>query len=238
MRVAAALLILAYLFTLAMSSAHLSSWYATSLGALPPWLAWGLAGALEFTAFMLSMISTFLRGSRWAAGGAIAALGLVWTGNAISMHRAAPQLALWETLAMSAFVPIGTFVVGKVVGELLARSTLEPEVAQEEDQGPRTGTHSGATLPPRGYRLAPPGTPSPSTLEPEAAQEEDQGPRATAPDKEREHQLLAALVSGPASLGQLAARLGWPKSSTRRWLARLERQGVVRRGPDGWEVVP
>jgi len=115
------LLILAYLSTLAMSAGHLAQWYALSLGALPPWLAWGLAGSLEFTAFLLSLLSnSLLRGSSWASGGALAALLLVWMGNALSMRRAAPELPTWETLAMSLFVPVGTWVVGKVVGELLA----------------------------------------------------------------------------------------------------------------------
>ncbi len=121
-----ALLILAYLSTLAMSAGHLAQWYALSLGALPPWLAWGLAGSLEFTAFLLSLLSnSLLRGSSWASGGALAALLLVWMGNALSMRRAAPELPLWETLAMSFFVPVGTWVVGKVVGELV-RHPLTP----------------------------------------------------------------------------------------------------------------
>jgi hypothetical protein len=120
------LLILAYLSTLAMSAGHLAQWYALSLGALPPWLAWGLAGSLEFTAFLLSLLSnSLLRGSSWASGGALAALLLVWMGNALSMRRAAPELPIWETLAMSLFVPVGTWVVGKVVGELV-RHPLTP----------------------------------------------------------------------------------------------------------------
>jgi len=114
------LLILAYLSTLAMSTGHLAQWYALTLGGLPPWLAWGLAASLEFTAFLLSLLSnSVLRGSAWAGGGALAALALVWMGNALSMHRGAPGVPLWETLAMSLFVPVGTYVVGKVVGEML-----------------------------------------------------------------------------------------------------------------------
>ncbi|KHG65814.1 hypothetical protein QT17_04490 [Thermus sp. 2.9] len=64
------LLILAYLSTLAMSTGHLAQWYALSLGGLPPWLAWGLAASLEFTAFLLSLLSnSLLRGSAWAGAG-------------------------------------------------------------------------------------------------------------------------------------------------------------------------
>lgn len=120
------LLLLAYLSTLAMSTGHLAQWYATSLGGLPPWMAWGLAGSLEFTAFLLSLLSnSLLRGSAWAGAGALAALGLVWAGNALSMHRGAPGLPLWEVLLMSLFIPVGTYVVGKVVGELV-RQPLAP----------------------------------------------------------------------------------------------------------------
>ncbi len=121
------LLILAYLSTLFMSTGHLAQWYALSLGDLPPWLAWGLAGSLEFSAFLLSPpLQLPPPGLGLGRGGALAALALVWLGNALSMHRAAPGVALWETLAMSLFVPVGTYVVGKVVGEMVAvRPTAE-----------------------------------------------------------------------------------------------------------------
>ena len=133
------LLILAYLSTLAMSAGHLAQWYALSLGELPPWLAWGLAGSLEFTAFLLSLLSnSLLRGSSWASGGALAALLLVWMGNALSMRRAVPELPIWETLAMSLFVPVGTWVVGKVVGELVRHPLTpaeRPRAAVREGEG-------------------------------------------------------------------------------------------------------
>lgn len=113
------LILLGYAATLGVSSWHLAEWYALSKGSLPGWLSFALAVTLEFNAFLLSFLSnSFLRHSPWARGGAVAALGLVWMGNFLSMARAAPGLAVWEVMAASLFVPIGTYVMAKVMGEL------------------------------------------------------------------------------------------------------------------------
>lgn len=199
---------MAYLSTLAVSAGHLARWYALSLGDLPPWLAWGLAGSLEFTAFLLSLLSnSLLRGSAWAAGGAVGALGLVWLGNALSMQRAAPGLPLWEVLAGSLFVPVGTYVAGKVVGELL-RAPREERVVHEPDR-----VVHGVDLP-----------------APERVLDLKVGCRGG--------ELVHVLnLRGPVGLNALTRELGWPKTSTYRWLKRLEAQGLVRRTGDGWEVV-
>jgi len=124
----AGLIILGYLATLAVSSWHLAEWYSLSKGSLPGWLSFALAVTLEANAFILSLLSnSILRASRWAHFGALAALFLVWMGNLRSMFRGAPDLPLWEVAASSAFVPIGTYVMAKVMGELL----FVPEKALE-----------------------------------------------------------------------------------------------------------
>lgn len=116
----AGLIVLGYLATLAVSSWHLAEWYALSKGTLPGWLSFALAVTLEANAFILSLLSnSILRTSRWAHFGAVAALSLVWLGNLLSMLRSAPELPLWEVAVSSAFVPIGTYVMAKVMGELL-----------------------------------------------------------------------------------------------------------------------
>jgi hypothetical protein len=134
------LLLAGYAATLAVSAGHLAKWYALTLGDLPPFLAVALAVTLELNAFLLSMLSnSTLKGSRWATGGALVALGLVWLGNFRSMERAAGDgVGSAEIFAMSLFIPVGTYVIGKVVGELLeqgkeerprvpaARETAEP----------------------------------------------------------------------------------------------------------------
>ena len=119
-RVLIALLFLGYTATLAVSAGHLAEWYALTLGNLPSFLALALAFTLELNAFLLSILSnSALKGSRWAAGGALVALGLVWLGNYRSMQRAGPEVEPLEVFAMSLFIPVGTYVIGKVVGELL-----------------------------------------------------------------------------------------------------------------------
>jgi hypothetical protein len=131
------LLLTGYIATLAVSSGHLAEWYALTLGDLPPFLAVALAVTLELNAFLLSMLSnSTLKGSRWAGAGSLVALGLVWLGNYRSMERAAGDgVGSAEILAMSLFVPVGTYVVGKVVGELLERERRERSGVPE---GPET----------------------------------------------------------------------------------------------------
>jgi hypothetical protein len=248
---------MSYLSTLAVSAGHLARWYALSLGDLPPWLAWGLAGSLEFTAFLLSLLSnSLLRGSAWAAGGAVGALGLVWLGNALSMQRAAPGLPLWEVLVGSLFVPVGTYVTGKVVGELLRAprgdqgvpeavpgvDRMAPQVAQEVDRGV-------PHLVPQVDRAVPEADRGMGQVVPQVDRGVDlPGPeRTTLRYRERTLDLEvegrgADLVHvlnlrGPMGLNALTRELGWPKTSVRRWLDRLEAQGLVRRTGDGWEVV-
>ncbi len=121
------LLLTGYTATLAVSAGHLAKWYALTLGDLPPFLAVALAVTLELNAFLLSLLSnSALKGSRWAAGGALVALSLVWLGNYRSMERAAGEgVGSAEIFAMSLFVPVGTYVIGKVVGELLEQGKRE-----------------------------------------------------------------------------------------------------------------
>jgi hypothetical protein len=147
------LLLAGYIATLAVSSGHLAKWYALTLGDLPPFLAVALAVTLELNAFLLSMLSnSTLKGSRWATGGALVALGLVWLGNYRSMERAAGDgVGSAEILAMSLFVPVGTYVIGKVVGELLERERKERLAALE---GPETAEALLQPVPPQDPVLA------------------------------------------------------------------------------------
>jgi len=134
------LLLTGYIATLAVSSGHLAQWYTLTLGDLPPFLAVALAVTLELNAFLLSMLSnSTLKGSRWASAGALVALGLVWLGNYRSMERAAEdRVGSAEILAMSLFVPVGTYVIGKVVGELLGQGKKERSAALEGPEATET----------------------------------------------------------------------------------------------------
>jgi len=122
---------LGYVATLAVSAGHLSEWYELTRGALPHFLSYALAITLEMNAFLLSLLSnSILRGSRWATGGALIALSLVWLGNYRSMERAAGGEVAWlEVFAMSLFVPVGTYVMGKIIGELL---TLKQPISVQQ----------------------------------------------------------------------------------------------------------
>jgi biotin operon repressor len=254
------LLILAYLSTLAMSAGHLAQWYALSLGELPPWLAWGLAGSLEFTAFILSLLSnSLLRGSSWASGGALAALLLVWMGNALSMRRAAPELPIWETLAMSLFVPVGTWVVGKVVGELVRHPLTPPErprAAVREGEG--SVRRAAERLEPVAERPEPNAErPGPNAEPPFHAPV--WGPNGAAEREARLHlkerkveterslevslderglAILQVLRSAnaPLSLSELARRTGMSKSTLHVRLNALADSGVVVRSEEGWTL--
>jgi biotin operon repressor len=261
------LLILAYLSTLAMSAGHLAQWYALSLGELPPWLAWGLAGSLEFTAFLLSLLSnSLLRGSSWASGGALAALLLVWMGNALSMRRAAPELPLWETLAMSLFVPVGTWVVGKVVGELV-RHPLTPaerprpavregegsvrRAAERPEPGAERSGPNAERLEEGAERLGPNAEPpfhAPG-WEPNGAAEREARLHLKERKVETERSLEVSLderglailqvlrsANAPLSLSELARRTGMSKSTLHVRLNALADSGVVVRSEEGWTL--
>jgi predicted transcriptional regulator len=251
------LLILAYLSTLSMSTGHLAQWYALSLGGLPPWLAWGLAGSLEFTAFLLSLLSnSLLRGSAWAGGGALAALALVWLGNALSMHRAAPGVALWETLAMSLFVPVGTYVVGKVVGEMVA---VQPTAESRREDLPAVRLEPERRSPPVQAFVQPSGVGVQASggfvqaVREKAEQEE--GSRSASAVRYRERQverertlevdlderglaIVNALRSagGALSLSELSRRTGIPKSTLAGKLNGLAEAGLVVRTEQGWTL--
>lgn len=137
-RVLAASLVLTYLSVLVMSAGHLYEWYRLFLGDLPRFFAVGLAASLELAAFLLSLTSNLLpSASGWATPGAVFALFVVWVGNLLSMRRAAENLAMWEVVLASTFVPIGTLVVAKVVGELIRYTQSEgrqaPQVRETEE---------------------------------------------------------------------------------------------------------
>jgi|GEM_PF-1089383 len=149
----AGLLVVAYAFALVMSTGHLSEWYRLTLGNLPTWFAVGLAAALESSAFLLSLLSnSLLRGSLWASWGAVVALGLVWVGNYFSMARAGSASGIpgYEVFLSSMFVPVSTYVVAKVLGELLYEGkpkALEPHRADNLPVNP--------VNPVRGYEVKP-----------------------------------------------------------------------------------
>lgn len=140
-RVLAASLVLTYLSVLVMSAGHLYEWYRLFLGDLPRFFAIGLAASLELAAFLLSLTSNLLpSASKWATPGAAFALSVVWAGNLLSMRRAAENLAMWEVVLASTFVPIGTLVVAKVVGELIRYTQGEgkqaPQTGEAEEAAP------------------------------------------------------------------------------------------------------
>lgn len=144
---------LGYVATLAVSAGHLSEWYELTRGTLPYFLSYALAVTLEMNAFLLSLLSnSILRGSRWATGGALIALSLVWLGNYRSMERAAGDEVAWlEVFAMSLFVPVGTYVMGKIIGELLTlkqpipvqqTAQVDAPVLQEVKPAPLSNGHT------------------------------------------------------------------------------------------------
>ena len=158
----AGLLILAYAFALVMSTGHLSEWYKLTLGELPEWFAVGLAAALEASAFLLSLLSnSLLRGSLWASWGAVVALGLVWVGNYFSMARAGSASGIpgYEVFLSSMFVPVSTYVVAKVLGELLYE--VKPKAEAHPEAKPRVEPYRADNLPVnpvnpvRGYEVKP-----------------------------------------------------------------------------------
>jgi hypothetical protein len=144
----AGLLILAYAFALVMSTGHLSEWYRLTLGNLPTWFAVGLAAALESSAFLLSLLSnSLLRGSLWASWGAVVALGLVWVGNYFSMARAGSASGIpgYEVFLSSMFVPVSTYVVAKVLGELLYE--VKPKAEAHPEAKPRVEPYQANNSP-------------------------------------------------------------------------------------------
>jgi hypothetical protein len=158
----AGLLVLAYAFALVMSTGHLSEWYKLTLGELPKWFAVGLAAALESSAFLLSLLSnSLLRGSLWASWGAVVALGLVWVGNYFSMARAGSVSGIpgYEVFLSSMFVPVSTYVVAKVLGELLYE--VKPKAEAHPEVKPRVEPQRADNLlvnpanPVRGYEVRP-----------------------------------------------------------------------------------
>lgn len=134
----------AYLSTLAVSTAHLASWYQLTLGDLPAPLSWALAASLELVAFLLSLAANLLPGrSPWASYGAYVALGLVWLGNYRAMDLAG-SLPVWETLAQSLFVPVGTLIVAKALGDLAKAGGGQGQAAPP--RGEDTASRSQAVL--------------------------------------------------------------------------------------------
>lgn len=116
------LLTLAYMFALAISTAHLAQVYDLFAGNLPYSISLGLAAALEIVAFLFSIITTSLKekGGPWAAWASTMALMLVWFGNGYAMYLAAPEQPIIITSLFSCFVPICTLFVGKVLGQMFS----------------------------------------------------------------------------------------------------------------------
>jgi len=225
-RLLAVLLVFAYAFALVMSTGHLSEWYALTLGSLPGWFAVGLAAALELSAFLLSLLSnSLLRGSRWANFGALTALGLVWVGNFFSMNRANAGVPTYEVFLASLFVPVSTYVVAKVLGELLSLPGEEhpverPEVYQVE---PVTGA----------------GTTKESTSEMMVDREHIRFDRVVERLEVRRNtrEVYLRLLQEPKTARELMDLLGVTKAAVYKQLRALEEEGVVVRNGGKWEVV-
>lgn len=229
------LLILAYTFALVMSTGHLSEWYRLTLGSLPGWFAVGLAAALEMSAFLLSLLSnSLLKGSRWASWGAVVALGLVWVGNYFSMRRAGEGIPEVEIFLSSLFVPVSTYVVAKVLGELLevdprgARvssvvalpesaklSCVQTDLRKQEDQDTGYAHDTGSAR----------DTPVPPVL----PVDRDRQP----PRRDWRRAYLEALAT-PRGARELVETLGVAKPTVYKQLKILEKEGRVRNLGGKW----
>jgi len=231
-RLLAGLLVLAYLFALVMSTGHLSEWYRLTLGTLPTWFAIGLAGALEASAFLLSLLSnSLLRGSAWAAWGSLIALGLVWVGNFFSMMRAgqATGIPTYEVFLASLFVPVSTYVVAKVLGELLEKDVRTAPVYTVET------------------KVNPEPTPVHSRLEeapsPSASPSPEVNPGFTENPKEPERsfrgsrEVYLRLLREPKTAKELMEHLGVSKAAVYKQLRALEAKGLVVNREGKWQAV-
>jgi len=231
-RLLASLLVLAYLFALVMSTGHLSEWYRLTLGTLPTWFAIGLAGALEASAFLLSLLSnSLLRGSAWAAWGSLIALGLVWVGNFFSMMRAgeATGIPTYEVFLASLFVPVSTYVVAKVLGELLEKDAKgTPVYAVETEANPEsTPVYSRLEEAP-----SPSASPSPEvnpgfTENPKESQRSFRGSR----------EVYLRLLREPKTAKELMEHLGVSKAAVYKQLRALEAKGLVVNREGKWQAV-
>lgn len=208
------LLILAYTFALVMSTGHLSEWYRLTLGSLPGWFAVGLAAALEMSAFLLSLLSnSLLKGSRWASWGAVVALGLVWVGNWFSMRRAGEGVPEVEVFLSSLFVPVSTYVVAKVLGELLEAREALPV-----------------------HKEAPAERAKPASWEPKEVQPgkaEGNGEARPFPKGEWRYRYLN-LLDNPKTARELIETLGLAKPTVYKQLKQLQAEGLVRYTDGKW----
>jgi DNA-binding transcriptional ArsR family regulator len=231
-RLLASLLVLAYLFALVMSTGHLSEWYRLTLGTLPTWFAIGLAGALEASAFLLSLLSnSLLRGSAWAAWGSLIALGLVWVGNFFSMMRAgeATGIPTYEVFLASLFVPVSTYVVAKVLGELLEKDVkAAPVYAIETEVNPEpTPVHSR-------LEEAPSPEVSPS---PEVNLEFTENPKEPERSFRGSREVYLRLLREPKTAKELMEHLGVSKAAVYKQLRALEAKGLVVNREGKWQAV-
>jgi DNA-binding transcriptional ArsR family regulator len=231
-RLLAGLLVLAYLFALVMSTGHLSEWYRLTLGTLPTWFAIGLAGALEASAFLLSLLSnSLLRGSAWAAWGSLIALGLVWVGNFFSMMRAgeATGIPTYEVFLASLFVPVSTYVVAKVLGELLEKDVrAAPVYAVKTEVNPEpTPVHSR-------LEQAPSPEVSPS---PEVNLEFTENPKEPERSFRGSREVYLRLLREPKTAKELMEHLGVSKAAVYKQLRALEAKGLVVNREGKWQAV-
>lgn len=237
----AGLLVAAYAFALVMSTGHLAEWYKLTLGGLPGWFAVGLAAALETSAFLLSLLSnSLLRGSAWASWGSVVALGLVWVGNYFSMSRAGVRTGIpgYEVFLSSMFVPVSTYVVAKVLGELLS-GFPNRETRVETVPKPRVETVvSNPTS-----KVSDP-TPRVSDLEPEftgvevsEVYEAERRERVVYARRGRGDEEFIRLLQVPRSTREVAETLGISRPGALKRLRALEARGLVRNTEAGWLAV-
>lgn len=253
-------LLLAYVAALVVSAGHLAQWYALTSGGLPGWFALGLAVSLELTAFLLSLISNLVPRARWAVGGALGALGLVWGGNLLAMARV-EGLAGWEVFLQSLFVPVSTLVVGKVIGELLRLQG--PAGGRPAAEPPREAAPPAVALAPGGDGLAPVRHAVPAHDGPErrgepmregdltAASLVQQASRITRTRIEvaesvehvalleglppQARRALQLIEQGHSSRGELMRALGVGLVELSGIVGALEARGLVRANGQGWE---
>lgn len=234
-RLLASLLVLAYLFALVMSTGHLSEWYRLTLGTLPTWFAVGLAAALEASAFLLSLLSnSLLRGSGWANWGSLVALALVWVGNFFSMVRAGASTGVptYEVFLASLFVPVSTYVVAKVLGELLGETGTAKAVQPPVPEAPRRYRVEQEEYQEE-YRYQEERYAGGTGVNPEGTE----GETEELEDKDKGRRVYAALLREPKTVKELVEQLGISRTTVYRQLRDLEARGLVENRQGRWHAV-
>jgi DNA-binding transcriptional ArsR family regulator len=170
--------------------------------------------------------------------GSLIALGLVWVGNFFSMMRAgeATGIPTYEVFLASLFVPVSTYVVAKVLGELLEKDVkAAPVYAIETEVNPEPiPVHSRleeAPSPSVDSRL---GEVSPS---PEVNLEFTENPKEPERSFRGSREVYLRLLREPKTAKELMEHLGVSKAAVYKQLRALEAKGLVVNREGKWQAV-